>query len=96
VERRIGAPGVILGGYGAVVARLGRNRAADYDAGIVSSVEMSEIVRDIVAFLDDTERLRTSSEAVASTLRRRSPQAIAPTARAVHTREQAGRGASMI
>ncbi len=32
VERRVGLDGVILGGFGAVVARLGRNRIADYES----------------------------------------------------------------
>jgi hypothetical protein len=46
IEQRIGVAGVVLGGHGAVVARLGRNRIADYDT-VIAYAEPERVRRRV-------------------------------------------------
>lgn len=49
VERQIAQPGAILGGHGAVVARLGRNSIADYSTVIVYAADPSVLRKRVPA-----------------------------------------------
>jgi len=52
VERRIALPGVVLGGHGAVVARLARNTIADY-ASVIAFTDRPGHLRSVIPEMPD-------------------------------------------